>query len=192
MSARPFQRTVSIPLPGQQRRVKELILYIAKRCEGARYFGAIKLNKILWKADFTSYADRRVPITGREYRRRKFGPALFEMPRIHADMLRDGLIKIEHRDFGDDMVENRTVALAHPDLSLFAEDDIRFVDSSIQYYWEKTGSEASDDSHGVAWTSRLDGDPMPYELAFLSDEGLDLPHLMRAEELGSRRGWLSR
>jgi hypothetical protein len=58
--------TVSVSLPGQQRKVKEFTLYIAKRCAGARYFGAIKLNKIIWKADFSSFAALRVPITCRE------------------------------------------------------------------------------------------------------------------------------
>jgi hypothetical protein len=192
MAARSSRRTLSVSLPGQQGRVKELILYVAKRCEGARFFGAIKLNKILWKADFSSYAERRMPITGCEYRRRKFGPALFEIPRIHADMLRDGQIRIDKRDFGDGVIENRTVALVDPDLTLFTQEDFRYIDSSIQYYWEKTGTEASDDSHGVAWSSRLDGDPMPYELAFLSDEDLGLSRLIHFRELGSRRGWLSR
>jgi len=183
--------TLTVPLPGQQRRVKELILYVSKRCADAYFFGAIKLNKIIWKADFSSYAARRKPITGLEYRRRVFGPALYAMLPIHREMLSDGQIKVERRDFGDGIIEQRTIVLVEPDLSLFDVDDIGFVDSAIEYYWDKTGMESSDDSHGAAWRTRLDGDPMPYETAFLSDEPLELPHLMHIESLIYKRGWTS-
>jgi len=42
---------VTVPLPGGQTRARQAILYVAKRCESAKFFGAIKLNKILWKAE---------------------------------------------------------------------------------------------------------------------------------------------
>lgn len=191
MTPRQPKLTLVVPLPGQQGRVRQMILYVASKCAHAKFFGAIKLNKIIWKADFESFAVRRVPITGREYRRRYFGPALREMLPIHRGMLREGIIKIELRDFGDGIIENRTVALVEPDLSLFTADDLCFVDAAIKYYWEKTGTESSDDSHGAAWRTRKDGDPMPYELALLSDVPLDLPHLMHIEGLIYNKGWIS-
>jgi hypothetical protein len=191
MIPREPKLTFTVPLPGQQSRVKQLILYVASKCATATYFGAIKLNKIIWKADYESFAKRRVPITGREYRRRYFGPALFEMPPIHREMLSEGLIRLELRDYGDDVVEKRTVALVEPNMSLFTDEDIAYVDAAIRYYWEMTGTETSDDSHGAAWRTRQDGDPMPYELAFLSDEPLDLPHIMHVEELIYAKGWVS-
>jgi hypothetical protein len=189
--------TLTVPLPGQQSRVRELILYVARACESAEFFGAIKLNKIIWKADFDSYAARGVPITGREYRRRYFGPALLEMLPIHRDMFRDGLIREERRDFGkdekgDDVIEHRTIAVAEPDMDrYFDEVDRSYVDAAIRYYWDKSGNESSDDSHGAAWRTRKDGDPMPYELALLSDEPLDLPQLMHIENLIYEKGWVS-
>src|SRR3954452_13432604 len=89
--------TVTVPLPGGQSRLRQLILHVATRCEKAEWFGAIKLNKIIWKADFDSFAERRVPVTGREYRRQKFGPALREMLPVHRDMQAEGLIRVERR-----------------------------------------------------------------------------------------------
>ena len=73
----------------------------------------------------------------------------------------------------------------------FNETDLSFVNAAIQYYWDKTGTEASDESHGAAWRTRKDNDPMPYELAFLSDDALDLPHVMHIEELIYNKGWIS-
>jgi hypothetical protein len=179
--------TVSVDLPGGQNRVRQLVLYVAEKCQGARYFGSIKLNKIIWKADFDSFAERGQPVTGREYRRQKYGPVLREMKPLHDDLLKDGLIRIEPRDFGDDIVERRTVALTSADLSMFSEIDISYVDRSIAHYWEKTGMEASDESHGVAWRTRANGDAMPYESSLLSDRPLLPKQMERLIALARRR-----
>jgi hypothetical protein len=163
------QPTVTVSLPGDQSRLRQAILYVAEKCQSARYFGAIKLNKILWKADFDSFRARGVPVTGREYRRQKLGPALREMKPLQNEMLRQGAIRIERRDYTDGIVEQRTIALDRPDMSIFSGEDIEFIGNSIRHYWEMTGTESSDQSHGIAWQTRFNGDPMPYESALLSD-----------------------
>jgi hypothetical protein len=183
--------TEHVEMPGGQSRLRQIILYVACKCQGARYFSAIKLNKIIWKADFDAYAARKLPVTGRKYRRQKFGPALREMLPVHREMLRDGAIRIERRDFGDDVVEHRTIAIDQPNMRLFTAEDLAFVDAAIRHYWDMTGMETSDESHGVAWKTRNNGDPMPYELAFLSDEPLDSQHLRRVEDLIYDKGWIS-
>jgi hypothetical protein len=183
--------TMIVPMAGGQSRLRQLILYVSSKCEGARYFGAVKLNKIIWKADFDSFAARKWPITGREYRRQQFGPALREMLPVHREMLRDGAIRAERRDFGDGIVEHRTIAIDQPDTSQFSAEDLSFVDAAIRHYWDMTGTETSDESYGFAWKTRNNGDPMPYELAFLSDEPLDSAHLRRIEDLIYDKGWVS-
>jgi hypothetical protein len=186
----PFARrqpTVMFPLPGGQNRLKQMILYVAGRCEGARFFGAIKLNKILWKADFDSFLESGTPVTGREYRRQKFGPALREMMPVQREMLGDGTIRIERRDFGDGIVELRTIAVDGPSLSIFSERDLWYVERSISHYWDMTGMESSDESHGVAWLTRANGDPMPYEVSILSDRQPTPDQMKRLKSLIGRR-----
>jgi hypothetical protein len=183
--------TLRVELAGGRDRLREMILYVAERCAEATYFGAVKLNKIIWKADFDSFAARRVPITGREYRRRRLGPAAVEMLPIHRRMQQDALIRVDRRDLGDGYIEHRTIALVKPNLTLFDADDLGYVDASIRHYWDMTGSESSDESHGVAWSTRHDDDPMPYELAFLSDEPLSLEQRLRVEQLIYDKGWAS-
>lgn len=164
------EATFRIDLPGGSERLKQMILYVADRCQRARRFGGIKLNKILWKSDFDAYAARGIPVTGRSYYRLKFGPAPREMLPLHRAMREAGLIRVETVDFGEEIVEHRTVPLVQADLQLFNHDDLMYVDQAIGYYWHLTGMEASDDSHGPAWSTRADRDPMPYETALLSDE----------------------
>jgi hypothetical protein len=175
-------------MPGGQGRLRQMILHVARQCEPCRFFGAIKLNKIIWKADFDSFAQRHVPVTGREYLKQKFGPALREMVPVQRDMLRDGLITFENRDFGDEVVEKRTIAVADPDMSLFTKEDLSFVENSIRHYWDMTGAESSDESHGIAWNTRALGATMPYESALLSDRRPPLPQWERLKALVAERG----
>ena len=187
----PRRLTYQVELPGGQLRLSEMILYISSNCVGARRFGKVKLNKILWKADFDAFASRRVPVTGRAYQRLQWGPAPVEMPPLYGEMLQDGLIHVDRVDLSDGFIEQRTIPDIKPELKLFSANDLFYVDASIEYYWDKTGREASDDSHGTAWQSREDGDPMPYELALLSEARLGSPQGSRLLELGQQCGWRS-
>ena len=185
------QLTRSVRLPGGQERLRQLILYVAGRCAGAEFFGAVKLNKILWKADFDSYAERGVPVTGREYQRLELGPAPREMAPLHRDMVEAGQIRVEVRKFTNEIEEHRTIALAEPDLSKFNDEDLRFVENSIRYYWNLTGRETSDDSHGVAWKTHYNGDTLFYELSRLSDKPLSQRMYRRLLGRARAAGWLS-
>lgn len=180
--------TSTVPLPNGRGRLRSLVLYVADECRDAPHFGLVKLNKIIWKADFTSFAERGVPVTGRAYQRLEWGPAPIEMLPLLKEMERDGAIEIVRRDFGDDVVEERVVPLAKyfPDLPA---KDLQYVSKAIAYYWNMTGSETSDDSHGVAWRTRRNKDPMPYELAYLSDREIEGRQLARLSKLAVERGW---
>lgn len=182
------RQTLSVPLPGGQDRLRQMILYVSKRNEGARYFGRTKLNKILWRADFDAFRARRKPVTGRAYQRLERGPAPKEMRPLLNEMLVLGEITEETVVYSDQAAEKRPIARAEPDLSQFSVDDIRFVDAAIEYYWDRTGRETSDDSHGIAWKTRGDRAPMPYENAFLSDYTLSEAQIARMKNRIERLG----
>ena len=184
--------TYQVPLPGGQSRLREIILYVAGRSADAPRFGKIKLHKIIWLADFTAFAERRLPVTGRAYQRLEFGPAPVEMAPVLEELQQDGLLSFEEVDFGDDIVEKRPIALLPPNLKRFSRDDLDFVDRSIKHYWHMTGKETSDHSHGVAWRTRKNNDPMPYELAFLLDEKPEAEATKRILDLAKSKGWQSK
>jgi hypothetical protein len=162
-----------------------MILYVSQRCASAPRFGKIKLNKILWKADFEAYARRGRPVTGRPYQRLENGPAPTEMAPLLTEMVEEDEIQIDMLDVGA-FVEERPRAKRVADLSLFDRDDMEFVETAIQHYWYMTGTEASDDSHGLAWKTRKDGDRMPYESAYLSDEKTPETVLRKMEQYAER------
>ena len=162
--------TTEVSLPGGQNRLRQIILYVAMRCERAERFGLVKLNKIIWKADFSSFAARNLPITGRKYQKLKLGPAPKEMLPLLKEMERFGLITLDTVIFPNGKKEVRVHGIVPPNLDNFTQSDMRFVESAIVYYWYKTGTEASDESHGIAWRARKMKSLMPYELAYVSDD----------------------
>ena len=179
-----------IELSGGQNRLKEAILYVCQRASEMEFFGAIKLNKILWRADFRSFAERQIPVTGRQYQRLAMGPAPVEMPPVVNDLLRVGAIVIERRQIGRH-VEKRHIAKAEPVLRAFSPEDLDYLDEAIEHYRYLTGSEASDESHGVAWRTREDGDPMPYQSAYFEDRPLPKSTLDKLESIARARKWQS-
>jgi hypothetical protein len=194
MSILPDSRarlTWKVSLPGGQRRLREAVLYVSRACEQVEYFGLVKLNKIIWRADFESFAQRGQPVTGRQYQRLPQGPAPVEMLPVLNELQADGLLRIERRKVVD-FEEQRPVALAEPVLTFFSPSDIECLDRAISAYWDKTGTETSDISHGVGWKSRTDGEPMPYELAYLSDEAIGPGQKARLLTLAAEHHWHSK
>lgn len=106
------------------------------------------------------------------------------------DLLAEGLLTIKVVPQGSHD-EQRPVALEKPVLNLFSLQDLEYLDRAISIYWEKTGTEVSDISHGTAWKSREDGEPMPYELAYLSDQPLGIGQKAKLLKLAISYGWNS-
>ena len=183
--------TYMVDLPGGQERLHQAILYVSTKCQNAKRFGGIKLNKIIWRADFESFLHRGQPVTGRAYQRLRLGPAPKEMLPVHRAMIDAGLIKVDIVDFGEGIIERRTVPLEAPDPRFFDDQDLGFLDDAVAYYWDLTGMETSDESHGMAWKTRSNGDPMPYESAYLSDRNLTNTQREKMEKMICAKGWVS-
>ncbi|WP_419826699.1 Panacea domain-containing protein [Sphingomonas sp.] len=164
--------TYKVNLPGGQGRLRDAILYVADKYRDAERFGLVKLNKTIWKADFDAFRERQQPVTGRQYKRQKDGPVPYEMRPLLNDMLYDEDIEIERRPIAG-LVEQRVIPKVALPYRNFSPADLAFLDRAIRFYWDFTGTEASDHSHGVAWSTRENGDDMPYELSYLSDDKLD-------------------
>ena len=175
--------TFKVDLPGGQDRLRQMILYVSLQSMETPRFGRIKLNKILWKSDFDAYAARGVPVTGCAYQRLRLGPAPRAMLPLLNEMIQTGLLSEEVTNFGDGIEERRPVALNQPNMCYFSQDDIGYVGRAINYYWPLTGMETSDDSHGLAWQTRSDREPMPYQSALLSDR---LPGAAQMQRLQAR------
>lgn len=109
-----------VDLPGGENRLRELALYVCKKCAEAERFGKVKLNKILWRSDFEAFRARRIPVTGRPYQKLAAGPAPEEMPRLLDRMISQGAIEINNFDHGNGNVDERPKALIAANLMYFS------------------------------------------------------------------------
>lgn len=180
--------TYGFPEREPDARLRELMLYIAEKCSDDIYFGAIKLNKILYFSDFISYLKYGEPITGAEYIAVEHGPVPKRLVPIRTELEREGAAVLQKRMLLTHE-QHRLIPLRAADLSLFSARDIALVDEVIQQSRDKTATELSILSHGVAWMVPQEGESIPYEAAFLSDEPITNEDVGRAQELVNEYGW---
>ena len=167
------------------KKLAELILYVSRKSETDKRFGSVKLNKILFYADFTHYGETGSPITGAEYMKLKLGPGPRRLMPIRDELIRDDSLAIQEVRYRG-WLQKRTVALREPDLSAFSGTEIAIVDEVIEDFWEADGKMASDFSHEfLGWKIANDGDEIPYESVFVSERTLTSAEKDHALELVS-------
>src|SRR5688572_25053103 len=105
---------------------KELILYVAQKSETDPNFGAIKLNKILFYADFRAFQERGESITGQTYFKLPFGPAPKAMKPVLTQMLAEGLCIEAHRRVHS-KVQKRVVAGRDANVEVFDGKEVALV-----------------------------------------------------------------
>ena len=168
---------------------RELLLYVAGRCEDDPDFGAIKLNKILFFADFVAYAQTGKPITGAEYEALELGPAPKLLKPIRDDMAsnNDLLVRRQPR-FG--YFQHRVIPLREPDLSMFSGAEIAVVETIIGVCRGETGKDLSELTHGLhGWKIADYREVIPYSTVFLSSEPATRADVARARALVAQYEW---
>ncbi|MXV79596.1 MAG: DUF4065 domain-containing protein [Chloroflexi bacterium] len=164
---------------------RELVCYIAQQCADDPTFGSVKLNKILFYADFAAYRQLREPITGATYRKLSEGPAPRELLPARRALIDSGRIEMEERTYFG-FVQKRPVPLpgSTADTSLFSERELDVVDETIAFFLGKSAREVSDYSHREpGWMLTEDLEDIPYQTAHLSAEPLDQETELHALEI---------
>ncbi len=179
-----------------ERKLAELILYVSAKCAGDPNFGAVKLNKILFQADFFAYAEIGHPMTGVEYAKHEFGPAPRVLVEVREALERNGDIAIQralrflpkHWTVEKPMV--RVIPLRDPDLSRFTPDEIALVDQVIEDNHGLSGSDLSEWTHTLpGWVAAEMFETIPYETVFLSNEPPTAWEREHGLELAKQYAW---
>lgn len=150
-------------------KMRELILYISRECDGDPTFGATKLNKILFWSDFLAFGFFGKPITGAEYRAREFGPAPLRLSVVRDELIGNGELVFHEEVAGKGAVRKRPIALREPDLSFLSASEISLIDHQIKDLWGKSAKEISRESHGLAWDTTPRDEAIAYEKIFISN-----------------------
>ena len=155
-----------------QRKLRELILYISRHSETDERFGKTKLLKLLFYSDFLAYLRLGKPITGAEYKALGQGPAPSNIDWFLEKMQEDKQLFIRtdnyhgHKQF-------RPLALRNPDLAVFTVRERKLVDELIGKNRKKNAKDVSDQSHKFhGWhLARFskDGKTISYNMALIGD-----------------------
>jgi hypothetical protein len=171
-------------------KMKELILYVAERSSDDAYFGATKLNKILFYSDFLAYAHFGESITGHAYFRMPHGPGPRRLIPIQNEMIdSDDIVLANVQRYA--FRQKRVVPLRQADLTIFTPNEIELVNEVIDLLRSKSAVEASQLSHTfLGWEIVDDYEDIPYSTVFLSREAPDPERLLRYRERALERGWI--
>lgn len=162
-------RTKVARIRPQDRKLAELILFISERSEGDVRFGAVKLNKLLFYADFLAYLHHGSSVTGQEYQKLHNGPAPRRLMSVRDALIASGALAVceaEHHNRS----QERTFALREADLTGFTADEIALVTEIISANWDRNAAEFSHLSHEFhGWEDVGIGETIPYEIVLLSN-----------------------
>lgn len=169
--------------------LENMILYISEKCLNDPTFGATKLNKILFYSDFESYLLYGEPITGTSYQRISQGPAPKKMIPIRNKMIEGKKIHIlpqKAYNYKREVI----IPLEEYDISKFKPRDIALIDEIIRVFWGKSAKQISELSHSHFMTNiPKEGEKIPYEAVFISDEELTDYDISYAQDLIQKHGW---
>lgn len=169
-------------------RLGELMLYVASKCHDDRAFGATKLNKILWMADFRAFEELGEPLTGVRYRKRQHGPVAAAAEAVKQRLSADNAAQVLVSEYYG-REQHRLVPLREHQGGVFSQEQLEVVDDVIESLKDFTGTEASNVSHeSIAWRVPPMRAPIPYEAVFLSMPTDD--EVAVARQYAKEQGWL--
>ncbi len=174
-----------------RRKLKELILYVSRRCAEKRNFGSVILYKILYFADHFASGKLGQPITGADYIKEKHGPIPRTALPARTELEREGRLAIREIATRRGGLK-KPVALDAPDMSLFSDAEIALVDSIIERFWEFSTRRVRRSAHALAaWRAYEIRETIPYETVFISpNQKLTRKEMRIGQEIARRRGWL--
>ncbi len=152
--------------------LKEAIHYISEKAQNDLAFGATKVNKYLYYADLISFARFQRPITGSPYQHLPNGPAPVKLLAARQALVDEGCIRIEERPFFTKK-QHRIVPTKPYEQRMLTITDHLILDEVMDFLGSTNASEISIYSHGMAWMTTTDGELIPYNSVFLSDDPVD-------------------
>jgi hypothetical protein len=156
----------------EPRKLAELIIFFTKYSHDDRLFGATKLDKLLWAADFLAYGHMGQSITGATYVHQSQGPAPSpeQFMTVRDTLLQSGRLRIEEEESYQGTIR-RPVTDSEPDMSLFNEAEIDLCWDVLEELRRMSNREVSEWSHKFpGWLYTHQGEEIPYQTVYLWEQ----------------------
>jgi hypothetical protein len=150
-------------------RLGELILYIAQRSTNDRWFGKVKLAKLLAFSDFYAFGRIGNPITGATYIKLPEGPVPERFYTTLGRLVDHGRAEIRPTRAPGDLIQERVIALDGP-APIFSDLELSFVKEMLSGLERYNAKELSDLAHRqfVGWQQAELRQPIPYATHHIS------------------------
>lgn len=130
--------------------------------------GAVKLNKVLYFAEFWHYRDTGAAISGAEFVHRRMGPTPYRLLPVRSSMIAEGLLQMDVRELGPGMEEHRLVPASPMDYDLLSHEEIARINAVAEELRLLNAAEVSERSHRDAgWRTSHEGETIPYDAVFM-------------------------
>jgi hypothetical protein len=175
-----------------EKKLKELVIYVANRSLDDPFFGKTKLNKILYFSDFQSFRQHGVSISGAVYQHLPQGPCPQRMLPVLNALESDDQVVIVPEEVGGGLPQERIVAMRPPQTAMFTKEEIFVVEEVLTLLRKLNNTQASERSHNtMSWKLTRNKQEIPYGAALISSaepseedltwlEGLDSDGLVGA------------
>jgi hypothetical protein len=185
-------------MPFNRGKFKELVVYLCAASEraGDDGFGMVKLNKLLYRADFEAYRLTGHAITGETYQKQEFGPVARDLPIVLDELGAAGRLRWQSIPRGPHVRSVPTMTDdpdAVADMSLFSPDERDVIERTLGELAVYGGKRSSEWSHeeSAGWKAARDyGEAIPYSSTFISTEPISAEDLKRARRFVHERGWV--
>ena len=167
------QRTTPLAIDMDERKLTELVLYIAAKSESDPDFGTTRLFKALFNADWNHYIATGKTITSHDYIKGPYGPVPDRGDEILNELVLERLLAIQRHSRGG-YPQQKLIALRDADLDIFTAQEISIVDQVIEEQHGMTATRVSKRSHdeNMAWKVARDGERIPFETSWVVDRPL--------------------
>jgi uncharacterized phage-associated protein len=177
---------------------KELVLLLSREslARGDEGFGMVKLNKLLYRADFEAFRLLGRPLTGETYEKQEYGPVARDLPIVLDELASEQRLywqQIPRGPYTRKVPAASEAEVAQPDISQFSAEELRIIERALGELGEYGGKDASEWSHeqSAGWNvAREFGDAIPYGTALISTEPIPAEDLERAKQFVRDQGWI--
>jgi hypothetical protein len=150
-------------------KLRELILYLVSLSARDENFGAVKLNKLLFYADFLAYQRFGRAITGQEYQALPQGPCprrlvpVVERMKNAGDLAEEAVRRYRFR-------QKKPVAIRTADLNKFSRQELDLIEEVVGRFWKMNATQISDESHlFLGWQLAALGETIPYSVVLIGN-----------------------
>jgi hypothetical protein len=152
----------------EQAKFKEMIMYFADCSQSDQFFGAVKLNKLLFLSDFISFGMTGKSISGETYIHQDLGPVPSKLVECRKALINDGDAELKTVIKFSNYKQERLKPKRRAKMKLFTKEEIRIMEKACDILKDFTGTQASDLTHlWSGWRLTKGGEEIPYYTYFV-------------------------